>query len=105
MPTSDPWRELAVRYNELVELARQRKLPTDATGGSIATVTNFGAFGSSRFIAPNRAKSRLFAGSRAKSDSSCPPLWEALGSAERRNSSVQPNLAQAQLKVNQVISS
>jgi pyruvate/2-oxoglutarate dehydrogenase complex dihydrolipoamide acyltransferase (E2) component len=33
------------RYNELVELARQRKLPTDATGGSIATVTNFGTFG------------------------------------------------------------
>ena len=33
------------RYNELVELARQRKLPADATGGSIATVTNFGTFG------------------------------------------------------------
>jgi pyruvate/2-oxoglutarate dehydrogenase complex dihydrolipoamide acyltransferase (E2) component len=29
----------------LVELARQRKLPADATGGSIATVTNFGTFG------------------------------------------------------------
>ena len=27
---------------ELVELARQRRLPADATGGSIATVTNFG---------------------------------------------------------------
>jgi pyruvate/2-oxoglutarate dehydrogenase complex dihydrolipoamide acyltransferase (E2) component len=37
--------ELVVRYNELVELARQRKLPTDATGGSIATVTNYGTFG------------------------------------------------------------
>ncbi len=36
---------LVPRYNELVELARQRKLPTDATGGSIATVTNFGTFG------------------------------------------------------------
>ena len=34
-----------VRYNELVELARERKLPADATGGSIATVTNFGTFG------------------------------------------------------------
>jgi pyruvate/2-oxoglutarate dehydrogenase complex dihydrolipoamide acyltransferase (E2) component len=34
-----------VRYNELVELARQRKLPSDATGGSIATVTNYGTFG------------------------------------------------------------
>ena len=32
-------------YNELVALARQRKLPADATGGSIATVTNFGTFG------------------------------------------------------------
>ncbi|MEI9962159.1 MAG: 2-oxo acid dehydrogenase subunit E2 [Limisphaerales bacterium] len=37
--------ELVVRYNELVELARQRKLPADATGGSIATVTNYGTFG------------------------------------------------------------
>jgi len=38
-------RDLTARYNELVELARQRKLPADATGGSIATVTNFGTFG------------------------------------------------------------
>lgn len=38
-------KELTNRYNELVELARQRKLPLDATGGSIATVTNFGTFG------------------------------------------------------------
>lgn len=38
-------RDLTERYNELVELARQRKLPADATGGSIATVTNFGTFG------------------------------------------------------------
>jgi pyruvate/2-oxoglutarate dehydrogenase complex dihydrolipoamide acyltransferase (E2) component len=37
--------ELTQRYNELVELARQRRLPPDATGGSIATVTNFGTFG------------------------------------------------------------
>lgn len=37
--------ELVPRYNELVTLARQRRLPTDATGGSIATVTNFGTFG------------------------------------------------------------
>src|SRR5881394_339042 len=34
--------DLVDRYNELVELARQRRLPVDATGGSIATVTNFG---------------------------------------------------------------
>lgn len=40
-----PLKELTVRYNELVELARQRKLPPDATGGSVATVTNFGTFG------------------------------------------------------------
>ena len=40
-----PLKELVDRYNELVELARQRKLPADATGGSIATVTNFGTFG------------------------------------------------------------
>jgi pyruvate/2-oxoglutarate dehydrogenase complex dihydrolipoamide acyltransferase (E2) component len=37
--------DLVTRYNELVELARARRLPPDATGGSIATVTNFGTFG------------------------------------------------------------
>ena len=37
--------ELVPRYNELMDLAHQRRLPTDATGGSIATVTNFGTFG------------------------------------------------------------
>jgi pyruvate/2-oxoglutarate dehydrogenase complex dihydrolipoamide acyltransferase (E2) component len=37
--------QMVERYNELVELARQRRLPPDATGGSIATVTNFGTFG------------------------------------------------------------
>ena len=36
---------LVPRYNQLIELAHQRKLPADATGGSIATVTNFGTFG------------------------------------------------------------
>jgi pyruvate/2-oxoglutarate dehydrogenase complex dihydrolipoamide acyltransferase (E2) component len=38
-------KDLTARYNELVELARERKLPADATGGSIATVTNYGTFG------------------------------------------------------------
>ncbi|MCD6052450.1 MAG: pdhC 2 [Verrucomicrobia bacterium] len=37
--------ELTGRYNELVSLARERRLPADATGGSIATITNFGTFG------------------------------------------------------------
>jgi pyruvate/2-oxoglutarate dehydrogenase complex dihydrolipoamide acyltransferase (E2) component len=37
--------ELVGPYNDLVRLARQRRLPTDATGGSIATVTNYGTFG------------------------------------------------------------
>ena len=32
--------DLVKPYNDLVELARERKLPVDATGGSIATVTN-----------------------------------------------------------------
>lgn len=32
-------------YDQLVRLARERKLPANATGGSIATVTNFGTFG------------------------------------------------------------
>jgi len=40
-----PLKEVVGRYNELVELARQRRLPPDVTGGSIATVTNFGTFG------------------------------------------------------------
>jgi pyruvate/2-oxoglutarate dehydrogenase complex dihydrolipoamide acyltransferase (E2) component len=40
-----PLATLVARYNELVELARQRRLPPEATGGSIATVTNFGTFG------------------------------------------------------------
>jgi pyruvate/2-oxoglutarate dehydrogenase complex dihydrolipoamide acyltransferase (E2) component len=38
-------KDLVSRYDELIKLAHQRKLPTDATGGSIATVTNFGTFG------------------------------------------------------------
>jgi pyruvate/2-oxoglutarate dehydrogenase complex dihydrolipoamide acyltransferase (E2) component len=40
-----PLKGLIARYNELIELAHKRKLPADATGGSIATVTNFGTFG------------------------------------------------------------
>ena len=38
-------KDLVGPYNELVDLARQRKLPPETTGGSIATVTNFGTFG------------------------------------------------------------
>jgi pyruvate/2-oxoglutarate dehydrogenase complex dihydrolipoamide acyltransferase (E2) component len=38
-------KDLVPHYNELIELAHQRKLPVNATGGSIATVTNFGTFG------------------------------------------------------------
>jgi pyruvate/2-oxoglutarate dehydrogenase complex dihydrolipoamide acyltransferase (E2) component len=37
--------ELTGRYNELVTLARERRLPAGATGGSVATITNFGTFG------------------------------------------------------------
>src|SRR5262245_2000478 len=40
-----PLKELVGRYNQLLEQARQRKLPAEATGGSTATVTNFGTFG------------------------------------------------------------
>lgn len=38
-------RDLVEPYDELVKSARSRKLAPDATGGSIATVTNFGTFG------------------------------------------------------------
>lgn len=37
--------ELVEDYNRLVELARSRKLPDEATKHGIATVTNFGTFG------------------------------------------------------------
>ncbi len=37
--------ELVAQYDELVEQARARKLPAGATGGSIATITNYGTFG------------------------------------------------------------
>lgn len=38
-------KDLVSRYDELIRLAHQRRLPVNATGGSIATVTNFGTFG------------------------------------------------------------
>ena len=37
--------ELVERYNRLVELARARRLASTDTGGSIATITNYGVFG------------------------------------------------------------
>jgi len=40
-----PLDDLVIRYNRLVDLARQRRLPAGDTGGSIATVTNYGTFG------------------------------------------------------------
>ncbi len=40
-----PLKDLVTRYADLVDLARRRRLPANATGGSIATVTNFGTFG------------------------------------------------------------
>jgi pyruvate/2-oxoglutarate dehydrogenase complex dihydrolipoamide acyltransferase (E2) component len=36
---------LVERYNHLVNLARARRLPMGDTGGSIATITNYGTFG------------------------------------------------------------
>lgn len=38
-------KDLIQPYSDMVELARKRQLPQGATGGSIATVTNFGTFG------------------------------------------------------------
>ncbi|MFZ4115212.1 MAG: dihydrolipoamide acetyltransferase family protein [Chthoniobacterales bacterium] len=37
--------DLVERYNHLVELARARRLSARDTGGSIATITNYGVFG------------------------------------------------------------
>jgi pyruvate/2-oxoglutarate dehydrogenase complex dihydrolipoamide acyltransferase (E2) component len=40
-----PLKDMVAPYDELIDLAHKRKLPAEATGGSIATVTNFGTFG------------------------------------------------------------
>ena len=37
--------DLVDRYDRLVDLARRRRLSAQDTGGSIATVTNYGVFG------------------------------------------------------------
>jgi pyruvate/2-oxoglutarate dehydrogenase complex dihydrolipoamide acyltransferase (E2) component len=37
--------DLASRYNELVDLARRRRITTEQTAGGIASVSNFGTFG------------------------------------------------------------
>lgn len=37
--------ECVVPYQTLLEQARERRLPAECTGGSIATITNFGTFG------------------------------------------------------------
>ncbi len=37
--------DLTANYNELVQRARERKLPPEARGVGIATITNFGTFG------------------------------------------------------------
>jgi pyruvate/2-oxoglutarate dehydrogenase complex dihydrolipoamide acyltransferase (E2) component len=40
-----PLRDLVGEYNRLLDQARQRRLPPEATSRSIATVTNYGTFG------------------------------------------------------------
>lgn len=40
-----PLQDLLDPYNNLIQLANQRKLPLESTGGAIAVVTNFGTFG------------------------------------------------------------
>jgi pyruvate/2-oxoglutarate dehydrogenase complex dihydrolipoamide acyltransferase (E2) component len=40
-----PLRELVGLYSNLVDLARQRRLPAEATGAAVGVVTNFGTFG------------------------------------------------------------
>ncbi len=40
-----PLADLVQEYNSLVKMARDRRLPKDAAGPGIATVTNFGTFG------------------------------------------------------------
>ena len=45
MPINSRLVDLVDRYDRLVDLARQRRLAAGETGGSIATVTNYGVFG------------------------------------------------------------
>ena len=40
-----PLASIIDQYNELVKLSRERRLPPDARGPGIATITNFGTFG------------------------------------------------------------
>lgn len=40
-----PLQDLLNPYNNLIQLANQRRLPLESTGGAIAVVTNFGTFG------------------------------------------------------------
>ena len=40
-----PLSTLVSKYNTLVQQARERRVPSEALGGGIATVTNFGTFG------------------------------------------------------------
>jgi pyruvate/2-oxoglutarate dehydrogenase complex dihydrolipoamide acyltransferase (E2) component len=42
---STPLRDLVAPYDDLIDLARNRRLPRDAAKPGIATVTNFGTFG------------------------------------------------------------
>lgn len=44
-PNQKTLTDLVPRYQELLRLAQERRLPLDATGKSLATVTNFGTFG------------------------------------------------------------
>src|ERR1039457_539994 len=69
-------KELVVRYDELVELARQRKLPADATGGSVATVTNFGR------VRPDLGHADSAAGTDARAGPGRGPADAALGRGE-----------------------
>ena len=44
-PNEKSLTDLVPRYQDLLRLAQERRLPIDATGKSLATVTNFGTFG------------------------------------------------------------
>ncbi len=61
-------KEMVQRYDELVQMARQRKLPAEATGGSIATVTNFGTFGLTWATPIPLPESAIFAGYGSECD-------------------------------------
>ena len=82
-------KDLIARYNELVELARAAQTAADATGGSIATVTNFGTFG---LNGPRRFRCRNRRSCWAWARRGTMPHWDERQGPVRAGHGGQPDL-------------